>query len=71
MHDLVVPNSDDNALGISLGTGTGTFQAQSTYPTGNYPTSLAIADFNGDAKPDLAVLNTSDDSVRVYLTVCP
>src|SRR5271169_4881769 len=39
------------------GNGTGTFGAASTTPTGIFPTSLVVADFDGDGKPDLAVVN--------------
>ena len=36
-----------------LGNGNGTFQAQQTFATGNYPISVAVGDVNGDGKPDL------------------
>jgi len=41
-----------------LGNGNGTFQAPTTYPAGNDPTPIAVADFNGDGKLDLAVADT-------------
>jgi hypothetical protein len=37
------------------------------YSTGMFPTSVAVADFNGDGKPDLAVTNSSDMSISVLL----
>jgi hypothetical protein len=43
-------------LGILLGNGDGTFQAPS-YPNGYSGQSLTAEDFNGDGKPDLAVVN--------------
>jgi uncharacterized protein (DUF2141 family) len=42
-------------VSILLGNGDGTFQPQVTYPAGSYPIALAIGDFNGDGKLDLAV----------------
>jgi hypothetical protein len=45
-------------VGVLLGNGDGTFQTAVTYDTGGYnPLSIAIADVNGDRKPDLVVIN--------------
>src|SRR5208282_5988925 len=38
-----------------LGNGDGTFQTPASYSSGFYPEHLAIGDFNGDGKTDLAV----------------
>lgn len=56
-------------VSILLGNGDGTFQAHIDYPagTGDLPTSLAVADLNGDGKLDLAVTNQSSDAVSVLL----
>ena len=40
-----------------LGNGNGTFQAQQTFAAGSNPVSVAVADVNGDGKPDLVVAN--------------
>jgi len=48
------------------GNGTGTFGAASTTAAGVFPASLVVADFNGDGKLDLAVVNQSDKTVDVY-----
>ena len=46
-------------LGVLLGNGDGTFQAAVTYGSGGYsPSSVAVADVNGDGKPDLVVANS-------------
>ncbi len=37
------------------------------YPTGQEPTSVAIADVNGDGKPDIAVTNSLDNTVTLLL----
>ena len=44
-------------MSVLLGNGNGTFQAQQTFATGSNPTSVAVADVNGDGKPDLVVAN--------------
>jgi len=41
---------------------------QASLPTGNTPSSIALADFNGDGRLDLAVTNQSDDSVSIFLS---
>ncbi len=51
----------------STGSG-GTFSTTPTNITvGNSPSSVAIGDFNGDGKLDLAVANDTDDTVSVLL----
>lgn len=72
--DLVVENcsfnggSDncspgDGAVGVLLGNGDGTFQPAATYSSGGaMPQSVAIADVNGDGKPDLLVANLCANS---------
>jgi hypothetical protein len=57
--DLAVVNQESNSVSILLGSGSGTFTQASGSPiaVGYYPYSVAVGDFNGDGKPDLAVLN--------------
>jgi hypothetical protein len=68
--DLVVANwcytggpcnykeGDDGAVGVLLGNGDGTFQPPKTYFSGGGTTySVAVADVNGDNKPDVLVAN--------------
>jgi len=66
---LAVTNEADNTVSILLGQGTngvanGTFMAptQSPFSTGTGPAGIAVADFNGDGKPDLAITHTTDTS---------
>ena len=67
--DLIVANRGGNNVGVLLGNGNGTFQAQQTFSTGtgSYPESVAVADVNGDGKPDLIVANFAGDNVGVLL----
>jgi len=44
-------------LGVMLGNGDGTLQSPTLYSIGGMPSSIAVADFNGDHKLDLAVAN--------------
>jgi hypothetical protein len=59
--DLVVTNFYSNTVGVLLGNGNGTFQPVVTYGTagsgGSNPYSVAVADVNGDGKPDVVVVN--------------
>jgi len=54
--DLLATNGASSTVGVLLGNGDGTFQAQTTYDTGgSTPDALAAADLNGDALPDVVV----------------
>jgi len=62
--DLLVANgcgnSDCNSgtITVLLGNGDGTFQPTTAYGSGGYgPVSVAVADVNGDGKPDLMLVN--------------
>jgi hypothetical protein len=66
--DIVVASCSDSdctngEVGVLLGNGNGTFQTAVTYRTGGYfATSVAVADVNGDGKPDLVTTNYCVDS---------
>ena|SRR5437660_228453 len=40
------------------------FQTAHSYPVGTNPAAVAVGDFNGDGKMDLAVVNFGDPSVN-------
>ena len=60
-------NSSGNTVTILLGNGNGTFQSRVDYPTGTFPQAVAVGDFNGDKKQDLAIANNSGNTVSVLL----
>src|SRR5437867_4654829 len=71
--DLAVANFDFNIQGpntvsVLLGNGDGTFQAAQAFSAGTNPASVAVGDFNGDVRQDLAVGNFNSDNVSVLIT---
>lgn len=74
--DLVVANQCTGpdfcgvpgVLGVLLANGDGTFQSAVNYPSGgSYLNAVAVADLNGDGKPDLVAANGRESSVGVLL----
>ena len=67
--DLAIANNGSKNVTILLGDGTGAFAAAtgSPYTTGNAPQSIAVADFNLDGAPDLAIANSSTDGTVTVL----
>jgi hypothetical protein len=70
--DVVVANESDSTVSVLLnttatGSNTPSFAAKVDFPTGTSPYSVAIADLNGDGKPDLAVANVGTSTVSVLL----
>jgi microcystin-dependent protein len=67
--DIVTANRDDGTVSVLLGNGDGTFQKQRTFAAGSSasggPFSVAVADVNGDGKPDIITAN-SDGSGYPY-----
>jgi hypothetical protein len=68
--DVAVANNSSNTVSVLLdstspGASAPTLAARVDFPTGGAPESIAIADFNGDGKPDLAIANQSSSSSSV------
>jgi hypothetical protein len=61
------PGVDPGTVSILLGIGDGSFLPQTVFTVGSEPQSVAVADFNGDGHPDLAVSNSDDRTVSVLL----
>jgi hypothetical protein len=51
------PACRDGTVSVLLGNGDGTFQPRLVFAEGIFPLSIAIADFDGDHQPDLAIAN--------------
>ena len=56
---ILFGNPNPNQINV----GNGTFTTQTTYPAGTQPTSLAVADYNQDGFPDIAVSDAADNAV--------
>jgi hypothetical protein len=71
--DLAVANNGSNSgllsdnVSVLLGNGDGTYGTAQNFSVGDAPLHLTSADFNGDAKADLAVANIRSDNVSVLL----
>jgi hypothetical protein len=68
--DLAVASFNGNQPthgSVLLGNGDGTFAAIAAYATGQQPVSVVAADLNSDGYPDLATLNSFDNSVSVLI----
>jgi hypothetical protein len=56
-----------SGISILLGIGDGTFQPRIDYSTGSGAAAVGAADFNGDGRLDLAVVNSVDGTVSILL----
>jgi hypothetical protein len=70
--DLVVSNNAAGTVSVLLnvtaaGAPSVTFFPQLTFAVGGGPIPIAVADFNGDGRPDIAVANSNDADVSVLL----
>jgi hypothetical protein len=69
--DLATANANSDDVSLLLGNGDGTFQTAgySGVSFGSHPFAMAVADFNGDGKPDVATANLLDNSVSLLVGV--
>ncbi len=72
--DLAIANNYSNTYGtgtasVLLGNGDGTFQTPQNFAAGTSPESVAVGDFNGDGKPDLAVADLTNINPTVSVLV--
>jgi len=70
LPDLIVANNADNTVSVLLnttapGAAAPSFSAQETFATGGGPYAVAVADINGDGKPDLIVANEGVNTISV------
>ena len=68
-RDLAVANQDSDNVSILRNNGAGNFSqpATSPEPAGDFPVSIAAADFDGDGDQDLAAANLAADKVTILL----
>ncbi|HUU85278.1 MAG TPA: FG-GAP-like repeat-containing protein [Phycisphaerae bacterium] len=69
-QDLVTANSSSNHVSVLLGNGDGTFQSEQQYAAGDGPMGVigvAVGDFDGDGRQDLATANAGSGDVSVLL----
>gem|GEM_PF-834550 len=75
--DLVTTNSyyyltgNGSSISVLLGNGDGSFSSPTKYDTGNgngyYPWGVAVADFNGDGRQELAVANNGTTTITMFM----
>jgi hypothetical protein len=68
--DLAIVNNNypsASSLTTLLGNGDGTFSSQTSALAGNYPSSIAVGDFNRDGILDVALTNLYDSTVTILL----
>jgi hypothetical protein len=67
--DLIVSNvlPANSEVEVMLGNGNGTFRPAQTFAVDREPSALAVADVNGDGKPDVIVTNEGSYDVGVLL----
>ena len=70
--DLIVAEADSSSIEVLLGNGDGTFGHGTLYTLADSPTSLAVADFNGDGHLDVAVgLMSNPGNIQPWLAMYP
>ena len=67
--DIAVANANSDSVTILVGNGSGGFTQAAGSPVGagRTPLSVAVADFNLDGMPDLAVVNARPNNVTILL----
>jgi len=67
--DFFVPNEISNDCRVFMNDGAGSYSSFTVYPipNGSRPSTNESADFNADGNPDIAVGNSTSDSVTVFL----
>jgi hypothetical protein len=70
--DLATANGDAGTVSVLLGTGAGAFKPPvnapaRSYPLRSYPLAVAVGDFSGDGRPDVAAADSNSGNVSVLL----
>ncbi len=69
--DLIVAEPDSSSIEVLMGNGDGTFGAGTLYSVAGLPTSLAVADFNGDGHLDVTVGVMANGDIVPWLVMFP
>ena len=70
--DLLVANVSSNTVSVFRNTSTSgsitasSFASRVDFTTGTSPQNVAIADIDGDSKPDMVVTNANDNTISVF-----
>jgi hypothetical protein len=67
--DTVVANEDADTASLMLNDGSGGFTSAGQLNTGlfSFPEASVIADFNGDGAADIAVVNSENDNIALFI----
>jgi hypothetical protein len=65
--DMLLTDTGNGAITVSLGNGDGSFRSAISVPAGKTPQGVASADLNSDGKPDLLAVDQSAAELYVYL----
>jgi len=65
--DLVTTNAANNSVDILPGVASGSFGTPLQFPVGNHPDAVANGDFNGDGRPDLAIVHHETGTITILL----
>jgi len=66
--DIASVNQNDNSVSVHRNTsttGAPAIAANVDYPTGFFPFGLAVGDYDGDGKPDLAIINNTASTISL------
>jgi hypothetical protein len=68
--DLVTGNYGSDNVSLLFGNGDGTFQSARNFSagSGSGPNGIAVGDFNGDGRPDIAVADQNSGTASVLLS---
>ncbi|MDO7875502.1 FG-GAP-like repeat-containing protein [Hymenobacter sp. ASUV-10] len=71
--DIITANNGSNTIGVLLNAGGGSFGTVVTYATGTgtAPLGVAMADINGDGRPDVVTANSGNSTASVLLSSGP
>jgi len=65
--DLVTSSNVLHSMTLIRNNGNKTFTTLKDFASGSFPKFVAVADFTGDGRPDIAVSNSTDDLITVSL----